>query len=104
MTNPIQLLRRAVYAAGAVLFRRRFDADLHAEIQEHLQRETERYVARGMPEADARLAAKRDFGNVTVLGEQARDASGTSWIDALGADTRFALRYFARHKATTAII
>src|SRR5687767_12831486 len=27
-----------------------------------------------------------------------------SWTDALLADVRFALRYFARHKATTAII
>jgi predicted permease len=100
----VRALRRAIYAARAILFRRRFDADLRAELHDHLDQIAERHVARGMSPADARLAARREFGNVTSLGEQARDASGASWMDALVADTRFALRYFARHKATTAII
>src|SRR5919202_3363925 len=71
---------------------------------EHLERATERFVARGMSPADARLAARREFGNVGVLQEQARDVRGGRWVHDLVADVRFALRYFAHHKATTAVI
>ena len=77
---------------------------MQAEMREHLDRATERFIARGMSRADARLAARREFGNVGVLQEEARDARGGRWVEALIADVRFALRYFARHKATTAII
>lgn len=104
MPHPLQTIRRAIYALRAVLFRRGFDDDLQAEMRDHLERQAQQYVARGMSESDARLAAKRAFGNTAALNEDARDASGTGWIDALIVDTRFAFRYFARHKATTAII
>lgn len=43
-------------------------------------------MARGLSRADARLAAMREFGNVTYLQEQSRDASGWQWLDALRAD------------------
>ena len=38
-----------------------------------------------------------------MLQEEARDARGARWVDALGGDLQFAFRYFARHKATTGI-
>src|SRR5262245_8854801 len=88
----------------ALLFRRSLDADMHAEMREHLDRATERYIARGLSPADARLAAKREFGNLAVHQEDARDARGSRWVDNLVGDLRFAFRYFARHKATTTII
>jgi predicted permease len=88
----------------AILFRRALDDDMQAEMREHLDRATERYVARGMAYADARLAAKREFGNVTVLQEQARDTRGARWVEAVAGDMHFAVRYFARHKGITTII
>ena len=77
---------------------------MQEEMREHLDRATERYMARGMSPIDARLAARREFGNIGVLQEEARDARGARWLDALASDLRFAFRYFARHKATSAII
>jgi putative ABC transport system permease protein len=88
----------------AVVARRSLERDMQDEMREHLERATERYLSRGMSLDDARLAARREFGNVGVLQEEARDARGARWVEALAGDTRFALRYFARHKATTAII
>jgi len=88
----------------AIFFRRSLDDDMQAEMREHLERTAQRYVARGMSLTDARLAARREFGNVATHQEESRDARGARWVDALAGDTRFALRYFARHKATTAII
>ena len=99
--NPISWITRRV---RAVIARRAFERDLQEEMRAHLERSTERLVARGMSPADARLAARREFGNVAVLQEEARDARGARWVDALVGDVRFAFRYFARHKATTAII
>lgn len=99
--NP---LRQAAHRLRAIFARRGLEHDMQAEMREHLDRATERFVARGMSRADAQLAARREFGNVGVLQEEARDARGGRWIEAVIADARFALRYFARHKATTAII
>jgi predicted permease len=88
----------------AIFFRRALENDMQAEMREHLELATDRYIARGMSEADARRAARREFGNVAVLQEEARDARGARWVGALAGDLRFAFRYFARHKATTALI
>jgi len=74
---------------------------MQAEMAEHLERSTARLVARGLSPEDARHAALREFGNVAYLQEEARDARGAGWVDALAADSRFALRHFARKPGTT---
>jgi predicted permease len=98
------LARRILQRIRAVLRRRTLENEMQAELREHLDRATERFVARGMSVDDARLAARREFGNVAGIEEEARDARGARWVDALAGDARFALRYFARHKSTVAII
>ena len=104
MPNPIDALRVALVRLRAILFRRSMNDAMQAEMREHLDRATARLVARGMTEPAARLEARREFGNVTVLQDEAREARGTRWLDDIAGDARFALRYFSRHKATTAII
>ena len=96
--------RRAFLRLRAILFRRALDDDMQAEMREHLERATKRYIARGLAPVDARHAARQEFGNLTVLQEDARDARGARWVDALTGDLRFAIRYFARHAATTTIL
>jgi hypothetical protein len=96
--NPI---RWTTLRLRAVVARRALERDMQEEMREHLERATERYVARGMSTADARRAARREFGNVAVLQEEARDARDARWVEALIADTRFAFRYFARHRGPT---
>jgi predicted permease len=96
---------RAVYLRLRAIFgRQKLNDDMQAEMREHLDRATQRLIARGMSPRDARLAARREFGNLTVIQDDAGDARGARWVDALTGDLRFALRYFARHKATVAII
>jgi predicted permease len=99
--NP---LRRLALRLRAILARRALERDMQAEMREHLEQATARLIARGLSPADARLAAKREFGNPTVLQEQARDARGARWVDALGSDLLFAFRYFARQPLTTSTI
>src|SRR5688500_13623497 len=97
-------LRRAFLRMRAGCGRRKLNDEMQAEMREHLDRATERLIARGMSPDDARLEARREFGNLTVIQDDAGDARGARWVDALAGDLRFALRYFARHKVTVAII
>jgi predicted permease len=80
----------------ALILRARTDAELDEEIRYHLERETERNVARGMNAIDARHAARRAIGNVTVATEDARDAMRWRWLEELHQDIRYALRAFSR--------
>lgn len=81
---------------GALVRRRTADAELDEEMRYHLEREIERNVANGMPPADARAAAQRAFGNLTIATEQARDAWRWRRLEELRQDVRYALRTFRR--------
>ena len=53
--------------------RRRVYNDLSAEIHEHLDEKIEELVARGMSRADAIAAARKEFGNTTLIEERGRE-------------------------------
>ncbi len=77
-------------------FRRRRDRDFEEEIQAHLDHETERFRAEGFSEDDARSLARRAFGNVASAREHFYENRRSLFLDALGRDTRYALRNLAR--------
>jgi hypothetical protein len=56
------------------IFRRgKIHDDLAEEIQQHLAEEVESLMAGGMNRRDAEFAARRRFGNVTLIEEQGSD-------------------------------
>ncbi len=69
--------RFRAWAAG----RQGIAEDLAEEVQSHLQMETESHIERGMAPEEARSAARRRFGNTTMVAERARDAWGFSSIE-----------------------
>jgi predicted permease len=73
---------------------------MHEEMGAHLDQAVERLKRRGLSDAAAREAARREFGNVGYLQEEARDARGGRWVESLLGDVRFALRHFARTPLT----
>jgi predicted permease len=85
-------LRSAGRRLRALLLRSRENADLDDEIRFHLDEETRERLADGLSQNEARLAARRDFGNVTLVREASRDAWGWAWLERLGQDLRYALR------------
>ena len=85
-----------------MLFRRRREAELREELQQHIERETERLQASGLTPDAARQQALRHFGGVEWAKEQCRDARGTARLDSLGRDTRHALRRLIRDWRFTA--
>jgi predicted permease len=80
----------------ALLFRQRLDREMRDEMTTHLSRAAERLIAGGMSAGEARRAARLEFGPVTALQEDARDARGTQGIDSILADLRFGFRQFRR--------
>ncbi len=87
-----------------LLRRRRIYDDLSDEIRAHLDEKTEALVARGMSRVEARNAARRAFGNVTALEEQARETWQWPTIESFLMDVRYALRQLRSTPALSAII
>ena len=89
---------RIVVRIRALLARTTAEADLDEELRYHVDREIERHMALGMSPVDARLAAKRAFGNVGQHKESVRDSWGAAaaWAEEAKQNLRFALRSF-RH-------
>jgi predicted permease len=84
------------------MFRRRSDDDFSSEVQAHLALETDRLMAEGMSERDARAAARRAFGNLTRARERYHETSRWVLIEQLVQDLRYAVRGLAAHPGFTA--
>jgi len=72
------------------------DRELGDEIEAHLRLLTERYVRQGMTEGEAAWAARRQFGNITLLKEANREMRGIRLIDTLSQDLRFGARILVK--------
>jgi predicted permease len=70
--------------------------DLDQDIRDHIERETQDNIDRGMSREDARYAAMRKFGNVTQVKEDTRAVWTLVWLEQLLQDLRFALRQMRR--------
>jgi putative ABC transport system permease protein len=76
--------------------RRRALDDLDQDIRDHLARETEANVARGLSPEEADAAARRAFGSITRIKEDTRAVWVPIWADQLLQDGRFVLRLLRR--------
>src|SRR5262249_18213728 len=76
---------------GRVRDRQR-DLEFQDEIEEHVRLLSERYRGQGLAPEAAMLAARRQFGNTTLLEEDRRDMQRFPAIEALRADLTYALR------------
>src|SRR5215469_11143184 len=85
------------------LFRARpLERELEDEVAFHLQMLEEQFRACGMSPADARAAARREFGGVAHAKETYRDERGLPWLETTVRDVRYALRGLARNRGFTA--
>jgi hypothetical protein len=77
------------------------DAEMAEEIQQHLDRLTERNIAAGMWPKEARNAALRQFGGVEQIKESGREQRVWMWAEEFLRDVRFALRQLRKAPAFT---
>ena len=97
-------LRLRAFAAklGGFLRGQRNGDEFAAEIQEHVRLLADRFVAQGMSREEAALAARRQFGNTTLLQEDRRDMQTFPSVEAWWRDVRYALRLLWRSPGFTA--
>jgi putative ABC transport system permease protein len=89
-----------------IVFRRSREDRLSDEIAHHLDLLVEDLKRSGMSDADARLAARRQFGGVDRVRMAHREQRGVPMFEMLAQDIRFAVRVLMRDRgfALTAIV
>ena len=96
-TRTVRLRLRSLFRAGRV------DRELAEELQYHLQRAIDEYVAAGLTPADALIAARRDLGAIEQRKEECRDASGLTAIHGVRQDLAYAVRTLRRSPGFAAV-
>ena len=76
--------------------------EFDTEIELHLRLLEERNILQGMPPIEARAAARRRFGNTTVLQQARREMAYLSSLQTLRQDISFGLRTLKRSPGFTA--
>ena len=79
------------------------DGDLERELQSDLELEEEEQRESGLSQEDARYAAQRAFGNVSLIREQTRETWGWMRMECFVQDVRYALRQLGRNSGFTTI-
>ena len=89
------MIARFMAALRGLVARRRIDAEILDELQDHLEREIEAHRLRGVPLEEARRLAVRDLGGLTQTIESTRDVRAT-WFDTFWRDLKYGARLLRR--------
>jgi putative ABC transport system permease protein len=85
----LQRRLRSLFRPGAA------DRELDEELRLHIDRLVEEHIEAGMSPAEAREAARREFGGVQIF-EECRDARRVMWIANAWQDARYGVRLMTR--------
>jgi predicted permease len=86
-----------------LFIRRRRYEELSETIREHFDEKIADLMDRGMTQDEAERAARREFGNVTLIEQRSREVWQWPTLESVWSDIRFALRQLARSPTFTAI-
>ncbi|HEY2545029.1 MAG TPA: ABC transporter permease [Candidatus Acidoferrum sp.] len=89
---------------GSLHLRSGLQNDLSDEMQAHLDMMAAENVERGMPPDEARVAARRQFGNLTRTEEKAREAWQFPRLETILQDIRYGLRGIRRSPSFSAVV
>jgi predicted permease len=100
----MQFLRMWTAKMKGLLTQKRQDHEFDEEIQAHLHDLIERYLRQGMSRADAATAARRQFGNVTLLQERQRAQRSFLSPSEWWGDIRFGMRMMLKKPGSNAAV
>jgi putative ABC transport system permease protein len=83
--------------------RHRLFNDLSAEMRQHFEEKIEELVANGLSKEEATAAARRAFGNITLIEHDSRAVWKWPSIESFFSDLRFATRMLLRNPGFTAV-
>ncbi|MGD0787461.1 MAG: ABC transporter permease [Terracidiphilus sp.] len=84
-----------------VFRRRKLYDDLSEEMSLHIEERAEKLMGEGMSRTEAEQAARRAFGNRTLVEERSREVWQWPTLESIWADVRFALRQLRRSPGLT---
>ena len=98
--------RILIHRFRSVFRRSRIEDEMEREIDLHLELLTREHIAAGLPEPEARMAARRAFGSVAATRDRCRDTRRVSLVEDFLADLRYAGRVFTKSPgfALTAVL
>ena len=79
------------------------DLEFDHEMHEHLRLLTERFIRAGMTPSDADSAARRQFGNTTLLREERKKMQTIPSLESLWRDVRYGARQFRLNPLFTTV-
>jgi len=95
----------AIWLRLKALFKRReLYRDLDDELQFHLAMREQKLREQGVAAEEAPYAARRQFGNVTLIKEVTRDMWGLRWLEEFLQDLRYGARQFWRTPGFTGAV
>jgi predicted permease len=83
------------------MHRRGLERELAEEMRYHEELLVSDALAEGLTPAEARVAARRRFGNTMYFREASRDSWSFRWLEEAGQDVRFALRSVGRNRVVS---
>jgi putative ABC transport system permease protein len=99
----VRRLRSLITRFVGVFRQRALEEDVEAEIQSHLDMRTDLLIAQGASPDDARIEARRRFGNRALIKENARGEELLPRLESLTQDVRYGLRLLRRNPGFTAV-
>ncbi len=78
--------------------------DISVSIQEHIEERTEELMEEGRSREQAAQAARREFGNVTLIEERSREVWQWSVLESIVADLKLTLRRLRKSPGFAAIV
>ncbi|AXC10205.1 protein of unknown function DUF214 [Acidisarcina polymorpha] len=98
MLSDLYIGLRSLFRRGVV------NEELDDELRFHLEEQTAKYVRAGLSPEQAEHRARLEFGGVSQVTEDCREARGVTFVETLAQDVRFGLRMLRKWPGFTAVV